>query len=80
MKPNVGKLDQMLRLIAAAALAGFGAVTYAQGGKPLHYGIAFGLAAVMAVTASLRFCPAYPLLGIKTCKGCCGGGCGSKGA
>ena len=75
MKANVGQTDRLIRLIAALAVAGFGAVTYASGGAPLVYLISFGVAAVLAITATLRFCPAYTLVGIKTCKACCGGGC-----
>ncbi len=74
MKSNVGKIDQILRLVAAAALGGYGAVIYGQGGPALNYGLAFGIAAVIADTAAVRFCPAYALLGLKTCGTCCGGG------
>lgn len=75
MKPNVGKLDRVVRLMAAAALAGYGAYAYANGGTPTVYFVCFGIAVVLAVTAATRFCPAYTLIGAKTCGNCCGGGC-----
>ncbi|HBC23475.1 MAG TPA: DUF2892 domain-containing protein [Pseudomonas sp.] len=62
MKANVGTIDRTLRIIVGLAL------------------IALSLAGVIGVwgwigllplaTGIFRFCPAYTLLGIKTCKSC----------
>jgi hypothetical protein len=62
MKANVGTIDRTLRIVIGIAL------------------IAMSLAGVIGVwgwigllplaTGIFRFCPAYTLLGIKTCKAC----------
>jgi len=64
MKANVGGIDRLIRLIAGIALIAFGAV----GGlaTPWNY-VAMGVGVVFALTALIRFCPLYPLLGINTC-------------
>lgn len=66
MKANVGGIDRVIRLIAGIALIAFGAV----GGlvAPWNY-VAMGVGVVFALTAVIRFCPLYPLLGINTCSG-----------
>lgn len=69
MKVNMGKADRLVRLVAgliliAAPLAGgmalFG-VTWVN-----YAAVAAGI--VMLVTSALRFCPLYPIFGIRTCK------------
>jgi len=64
MKANVGGIDRMLRLIAGIALivAGF----LAGLASPWNF-VAMGVGAVFALTAVIRFCPLYPILGISTC-------------
>lgn len=65
MTKNVGKIDMIVRLVLAAILAYLdwnGIVTGAMGWV---VGIA---AVVMFVTAFIKFCPLYKLLGIDTCK------------
>ncbi|MFE1815561.1 YgaP family membrane protein [Metapseudomonas otitidis] len=60
MTANVGTLDRTLRLIVGLlliALAVFGVI-----GAWGYIGI------VPLLTGLFRFCPAYPLLGINTCK------------
>lgn len=67
---NVGSIDRVVRLVvglllialpflppAAGLMAGWGAWQYAL--------VAVG--AVLVATAALRICPAYVLLGIRTC-------------
>ena len=60
MQCNVGKTDKLLRISAGIALLGLGA-----------YGLIgwWGLIGVVPLaTGLLNWCPAYTLLGIKTCK------------
>lgn len=61
---NVGPLDRALRVIGGVALAAY---AYAALSGP--WAIAAGAAAaVLLATALVRFCPAYRLLGIDTCR------------
>lgn len=65
---NVGSFDRILRFILGAVLfvAPFVApVTFAPLGEWRYAVIAAG--AVLLATAALRICPAYMLLGIRTC-------------
>lgn len=59
MKPNVAGLDRALRIFAGLALIAWGA--YSQ-----NWLGAIGI--VPLLTGWLRFCPAYTLLGISSCK------------
>ena len=60
MKANVGTIDRSLRIAAGLILIG------------LSLSGAIGLWGLIGVvplaTGLFRFCPAYPLLGISTCK------------
>lgn len=62
MKANVGTLDRGLRIVVGLLLIG------------LTLGGVIGLWGWIGVlplaTGLFRFCPAYTLLGIKTCKSC----------
>jgi len=60
MQCNVGKTDKLLRIGAGIALLGLGA-----SGVIGWWGL-IGL--VPLATGLLNWCPAYNLLGIKTCK------------
>ena len=60
MQCNVGKTDKLLRIGAGIALLGLGA-----SGVIGWWGL-IGL--VPLTTGLLNWCPAYTLLGIKTCK------------
>lgn len=69
MTVNMGKADRLVRLIAgliliaaplASGMALFG-VTWVN-----YAAIVAGI--VMLVTSALRFCPLYPIFGIRTCK------------
>jgi hypothetical protein len=69
MTPNIGSTDRTLRLLAGAALillALFSGIA-AFDGAVLKYG-ALIVGVVMIVTASMRICPLYTILGIRTCK------------
>lgn len=61
MSPNVGGMDRVLRLVAGIALLAF----FALGEGPNRYWGLLGL--VPLATGLLRWCPAYPLLGLNTC-------------
>jgi len=64
MDKNMGKTDRTLRLVLAVVLAAV-ALTGAVSGW--LYWAAILVAVVMAVTALVGNCPAYSILGIKTC-------------
>ena len=59
MKANVGGIDRILRIVVGLALIG---LTLA--GQIGAWG---WLGVVPLATGTLRFCPAYPLLGLSTC-------------
>ncbi len=60
MKANVGNLDRALRIIAGVVLI---ALTLTHLIGPWGW-----LGIIPIATGLTRFCPAYPLLGISTCK------------
>jgi hypothetical protein len=65
---NVGSLDRILRFTLGAALVAapfLFADTFAPLGAWRFAVVAWGV--VMLGTAAFRFCPAYTLLGIRTC-------------
>ncbi|MBL4646930.1 MAG: hypothetical protein COA52_06675 [Hyphomicrobiales bacterium] len=66
---NVGSLDRMLRIIIGAILI---ALPYVYTSTIWESAAARWLVpivgAVLVLTAVFRFCPAYRILGIKTCK------------
>ncbi len=66
MRANVGGVDRMIRLLAGAGLLAWGML----GGlaSPWNY-VADGVGVVMMLTALIRFCPLYPILGVNTCGG-----------
>jgi hypothetical protein len=58
MKPNIGTLDRVLRILAGLALLGAG----------LYFQTWWGLLGLVPLlTALVRFCPAYLPLGLSTC-------------
>ena len=58
MKPNVGGLDRIARILLGLALLGAG----------YYFKSWFGLIGLgPLLTAVFRFCPAYPLFGLNTC-------------
>jgi len=67
MNANLGGLDRILRGVVGIALiiAGF----IAGMASPWNM-IAMGAGAVFTLTALVRFCPLYTLLGISTCSKC----------
>lgn len=59
MKANVGNLDRALRILAGVVLI---ALTLAGSIGPWGW-----LGVIPILTGLFRFCPAYTLLGIRTC-------------
>jgi len=59
MNSNVGGIDKILRIVVGLAVIAWGYATQNWWG-------AVGL--VPLLTATINFCPLYPLLGINTCK------------
>jgi len=59
MNSNVGGIDKILRIVVGLAVIAWGYATQNWWG-------AVGLVPVL--TATVNFCPLYPLLGINTCK------------
>jgi len=60
MKANVGGIDKVLRIVAGVALLGLGVA----GVLPLLVSL---IGIVPLATGLLGWCPAYTLLGLKTC-------------
>ncbi len=59
MKPNVGNLDRLVRVILGLAIFGAGAYFNSWWGL-------IGLGPIL--TATFRFCPAYLPFGLSTCR------------
>lgn len=60
MKSNVGGIDRILRVVAGVVLIALAATG--------TIGMWGWIGVVPLATGIFRFCPAYPLLGISTCK------------
>jgi len=69
MRQNIGIADRVLRLILGLALTAAalfpGLTLFAD---PLWFWGAIGIATILIVTATVRLCPLYALLGVSTCK------------
>ena len=66
MAKNVGGIDRVIRLVVGAGL-----IYYAMSNLPgaEDYMVPAGIVGfVLILTAIFRFCPAYSIFGIKTCK------------
>lgn len=59
MKPNVGGIDRILRVLVGLALIGLATTG--------HIGAWGWVGVVPLVTAFLKICPLYSVLGVKTC-------------
>ncbi|TDP61633.1 YgaP family membrane protein [Roseateles toxinivorans] len=59
MKPNVGTIDRVLRIVGGLVLIGLAASG--------TVGVWGYIGVVPLLTGIFRFCPAYPLLGMNTC-------------
>lgn len=65
MKPNVGGMDRIARIVLGIVLL---IVGLAAPISTIWQILALVVAAIALVTAVVRFCPANLLLGINTCK------------
>jgi len=65
MTKNVGKIDMIIRIILAAVLAYLDWSGTVTGTMSWVVGIAVVL---MLITAFVKFCPLYKVLGVDTCK------------
>lgn len=64
MKPNMGGIDRIIRIVIAAVVAAL----YFNGTLTGTVGIvALVLAAVFVLTSLVSFCPLYTLVGLNTC-------------
>lgn len=71
MSKNEGTLDRTLRGIFGLILIILPlATTMPLFASPLAYWAALVVGAVLLITAITGFCPAYRLLGLKTCRDC----------
>ena len=63
MKPNVGTVDRVIRAIVGIALVAAYLLELIQGTIGI---IALVVGVMLLITAALRWCPPYSLLGINT--------------
>lgn len=63
MKPNVGNVDRAIRIVAGIALL---SLLFLLDGPVRWLGL-IGL--VPLLTASVRYCPLYSVLGLSSCRG-----------
>ena len=63
MKPNMGTLDRSIRAIIGIVLVALWPLGLLQGTPAI---VALAVGVVLLVTAILRWCPPYTLLGINT--------------
>lgn len=71
MTTNVGTFDRILRAALGAVLlylALFSGLPFFAASLVKYAAVAVGV--VMLATSSLKMCPIYSLLGLKTCKTC----------
>lgn len=61
---NIGTADRIIRILIAIALSAY---AYTALATPWSY-LAYAVGGVLVVTALVRFCPAYWLVGASTCK------------
>lgn len=65
MSFNIGGTDRVVRMILGIALA---AIAYFVIPPGVYATIAYIIAAIAFVTGLVKFCPAYAIFGISTCK------------
>ncbi len=65
MKPNMGNVDRIIRVLIAAVFA----YLYFSGTVTGTLGlILVVLGGVFVLTSLIKFCPLYPLVGLNTCE------------
>lgn len=65
MKANVGGIDRVLRVVVGLVCIAY-ALEYIAPGT--GYNVWGWIGVPLILSALFKFCPAYPLLGISTCK------------
>ncbi len=65
MSANIGSADRLIRIILGLVLI---ALAFMSGWSMLGNIVSAVVGVVLVVTALFRFCPAYRLFGIRTCK------------
>ena len=71
MSPNLGNIDRIVRALVGIVLVVFpfmSTTALFQSGMAQWISVLVGV--VLLATSSMRFCPAYSLLGLRTCKDC----------
>jgi len=68
MSKNMGTIDRVLRLLLAAGLFWWAFLSGSAAAAGVAFWIALVVGAVMLVTAVVSRCPAYRLLGLRTCR------------
>jgi len=64
MKANVGNIDRIVRAVLGLGLIAAGFLA----GLALPWNrVAIGVGVILAVTAMIKFCPAYAIIGANTC-------------
>ncbi len=67
MKANLGCTDRIIRTVIGACVLAAGIMAGIE--EPWNY-VADVVGAILILTASIKFCPAYALLGASTCRPC----------
>ncbi|MDP2089072.1 MAG: DUF2892 domain-containing protein [Flavobacteriaceae bacterium] len=65
MKKNVGKTDKIIRTVLAIAVICIAHFMVEE--SPWNY-ILYAFGTILILTSIFSYCPAYPLLGMDTCK------------
>ena len=65
MTANVGSVDRSIRIILGLALVALG---FLGGWSTLGTIVSVVIGGILVVTALVRFCPLYRLIGVRTCK------------
>lgn len=69
MTANIGTIDRILRLLVGLALVAIPfLVDPATFGAPAVRYAVIAVGAVLILTAAVRFCPLYRLVGMRTCR------------
>lgn len=69
LHPNIGSADRILRaIIGLVLIVGTLIPSLPLASAPMLQAIAFIVGLVLLLTAVVRFCPLYRLIGVSTCK------------
>jgi len=65
MKANLGSMDRVIRILLGVGALAFGVAGGLE--SPWNY-IADGVGVVLLLTSTIKFCPAYAIIGASTCQ------------